>query len=214
MPAVRIIQGILDRKFHIRCAKLRDDRAVHELYHGMDDTLRLYHDLNIFWFHTKEPAGLHHFQSLIDQSCRINGNLSSHGPVGMLQCILHLDIFQFFFFLSEERAAGCRQKNLLQLILMLTVQALENGAVLAVHRENFHMTLFCQRHDNVSCGYQSLFICQRNVFSRFHGCNGRTDTNHTDDSRYQNLRCRVCCHFQKSIHTGYDFYRKILYPIP
>ena len=55
----------------------------------------------------------------------------------MLQCVLHLDIFQFFFFLSAERAAGCRQKNLLQLILMLEEKMKAAlGTKVSINRKN------------------------------------------------------------------------------
>ena len=92
----------------------------------------------------------------------------------------------------------------MDLISRLTVQTLENRAVLAVHRQNADMLLLCQRHNDMPGRYQGLFVCKCNIFSSIHRCDRRADTDHSDYRCHHNLRTQLRCHCEKSIHAALD----------
>ena len=98
----------------------------------------MYHDLDLIRGQIEEPLCLNEFQSLIHQRCRVNGDLVAHAPVRVIQCICNSDIFQFRTSLSEERPAGCSQNDLVQLFPAISLQALEDGGVFAVHGIDMH----------------------------------------------------------------------------
>ena len=84
ISSFRIIKSILNGQTHIRCSQLRHNTSVLKFHHGMNDTLRLYHYLDLIKLHIKKPFCFHHFQSLVHKSCRIYCDLLPHYPVRML----------------------------------------------------------------------------------------------------------------------------------
>ena len=95
---------------------------------------------------------------------------------------------------SAERAAGSRQKNLVDLIPVLTVQALENGAVLAVHRKNaarrFSLAsgmMICPAVTRVS------LLASAISFPAFIAAIVGRITDHSDNRRHHNLRIQLRC---------------------
>ena len=79
----------------------------------MDNALGMHNDLDLIQINTEQPLYFHDFQTFVHQCGRINGNLPSHGPVGMLQSILHLNILQLLSGPAAERSTGCRKQDLL-----------------------------------------------------------------------------------------------------
>ena len=82
--ALRVVEGILDRKLHIRRSELRHHSTVLKLYHGVDHTLRLHDHLDIVHSHIKKPFRLHDLETFVDHGGTVDGDLRSHGPVRML----------------------------------------------------------------------------------------------------------------------------------
>ena len=175
----------------------------------MNDTLWLYHDLDMIQLHIKEPFCFHHFQTFVDKRCRVNRNLLSHRPVRMLQRILHFDMFQIFPLLSTERSAGRCDQQFVDLSLILSVNCLKNRTVLTVHRKDLYTPFSCHRHDQMSRCHQRFFICQCDIFSRLDCRDGRTDSDHSHDRGHQNLAFFHLCQFQQTVHPADDFYFQI-----
>ena len=144
----------------------------------MNDALGLHDHLYLIHIHLKQPLCLNDFQPFIHHGRGIYGNLLPHGPVGMLQGILHLDIQQFLFRLSSERPSGSCQKNLVYGLVLISLQGLEDRAVLAVHRKDGYVLFGGQRHDNMSCRNQRFLVGKRNVFPRLDRLNGRPNAYH------------------------------------
>ena len=178
----------------------------------MDHTLRLDYYLDLIQIHPEKPFCLHNFQSLIYQGSGINGDLMPHSPVGMFQGIFHPDMLQIFPFLSPERPSGSGDQKFLDTSGLFTVKALVNSAVLAVHRIDFHPFFFCQRHDNMSGSYQSLFIGQSNVFSRADCLNSRPNADHTHNSRHKDFCLLHDCHPDQALHAPCYFTTCIFHP--
>ena len=156
--------------------------------------------------HIKQPSGFHNLQTFIDQCCRIYCDLLSHYPVRVLQGICKRHMFQFFSFSSTEGTTGSCDQKLLNLRPLFPMKSLENSTVLTVYRKNGNSVLLCQRHNDMSCRYQRLFIGKRNIFSCLDCFNCRTDTDHTDNSRYKDVCLGHTRKLQKSLHTRHNFY--------
>ena len=81
--ALRVVEGVLDGKAHIRNPQLRDDPAVLVLHHGVDDALGMDQDLYLRWVYIKQPLCLDDLQALVDEGGRIDRDLPPHFPGGM-----------------------------------------------------------------------------------------------------------------------------------
>ena len=81
--------------------------CIRDRYCGMDNALGMHNDLDLVQIHTEQPLYVHDFQAFVHQRGRINGDLPSHGPVGMLQSILHLNILQLLSGPAAERTTSC-----------------------------------------------------------------------------------------------------------
>ena len=97
----------------------------------------------------------------------------AHRPVWMFLRHLLPAFFQLFSFPSSERTSGCCQKDLMDLISGCSLKALEDCRMFGVYRKDLHTHFLCQRHDNMTGCNQCFLICQSNVFSCFHGSDGR-----------------------------------------
>ena len=96
-------ESILYGQTHVGHTELSLDRSVGKLHHTVDDTLRMHHHLNLFGLDTEEPLGLHHLEPFVHHRGRVNSNLSSHAPVGVLQGLFLSDVCQL---LAAECAEG------------------------------------------------------------------------------------------------------------
>ena len=82
-------QRVENRQLHRGEAQLRDDAAVAELHEGMDDALRVHHDLQLVVPEAEEIVRLDHLQRLVGQRGAIHGDLLSHSPRRMPERLLH-----------------------------------------------------------------------------------------------------------------------------
>ena len=202
ISSVRIVQSVLDRKSHIRSSKLCHDRTILKLHHGMDDTLRLHHHLNMIQIHVKQPFGFHNFQPFVYQGCGIYGDLSSHYPVWMLQSICNSDPSQLFCGTSAEGTTGCRDQKLVDLFVFFSVDSLENSAVFTVYRKDRYAIFLCHGHDQMTGCDKGFLICQGNVLSGTDSLHGRTDPDHSHDRSDKDFRFRHGRKLQKSLHSA------------
>ena len=202
ITSVWIVQSVLDRKSHIRSSKLRHDRTVFKFHHGMNDTLRLHHHLDMIQIHIKQPSGFHNFQALVYQGRGIYGDLPSHYPVWMFQSICNRDISKLFCSTSAERAAGCRDQKFMDLFVFFSVDSLENGAVFTIYRKDGYTIFSCHWHDQMTCRDKSLFIGQGNILSGTDSLHGRTDPDHSHDRSDQDIGFRHGRKFQKPFHSA------------
>ena len=85
LEPVRVGQGIGDRDPHVRNSHLGNNGSVNKFNQGMDDTLRMDQDLDIFDCNIKEPFRLDNFKALVHQCCRVDRYLFSHIPVRMIE---------------------------------------------------------------------------------------------------------------------------------
>ena len=90
-PAVRIGQGVLDGKSHIRGAQLGLERAVDEPDGRVDDALRVDDDLDGVVADIVQPVRLDDLQALVREGRRVDGDLGAHRPGRVAQGLRRRD---------------------------------------------------------------------------------------------------------------------------
>ena len=79
-PSIRVGKRILDRQSHVGNAQLRDDRAVSQLDHRMNDRLRMNDHIDVIGAHAEQPVSLDHFEAFVHECCRVDCDLAPHPP--------------------------------------------------------------------------------------------------------------------------------------
>ncbi len=71
----------------------------------MNDTLGLYHDLDVVEINTEQPFCFHDFQSFVNECRGINRDLVPHRPVRMTERLLYRYVFRapLLFFRGTDR---------------------------------------------------------------------------------------------------------------
>ena len=138
VPAIRIRKGVLNRQAHVGDAQLRDHRSVAQLDHRVHDRLRMDHDVDLARRHAEQPPRLDHLEPLVHQRRRIDGDLPAHLPGGMPQRVFRRDAVEILGRQRSERTAGRGQDQPPHFVAAPAVQALMDGVVLAVDRQDRH----------------------------------------------------------------------------
>ena len=82
-----------------------------------------------------------------------------------------------------------------------------------VHRIYIYTCFFCKRHYNMTCTYQSLFVCKCNILPGVYCGNGRFYSDHSHNSGYHNIGFFYSRRFYKSFHTEVHLGIGIFYPL-
>src|SRR5436309_734257 len=124
----------------------------------MDDTLWMNHHFDPPHFHPKEPVRFDHFESFVEERCRINRNLGTHVPRWMPKRFLWSDRLKRIRRGRAKRAARCREDQASNIGAMPipSVKALEDGIVLTVHREYPDIPSGRCAHHDLARHYQNL----------------------------------------------------------
>ena len=143
----------------------------------MHDALALDNDLNLFRRQAEQPHGLDQLQTLVHQGGRVNGDLCPHVPVGVLEGVSFGLAAQLLGLHPEEGTAGSREQDLGQAGgALLILQALENGRVLTVHRQQLYTMLCHGLCDQMAAGDKALLVGKRQIMAAFNGAQAGTQT--------------------------------------
>ena len=134
--SARVSQRIGDRQMHVGRPQLSHHGTVSKLHHGMNNRLRMHHDLNPLGRQAKQPSRLDHLESFIHHRRRINRHLGAHRPIRVAQRLGRRDVGQCLARRRAKRSAGRRQQQFLHRLRILPDQALENGRMLRIDRQN------------------------------------------------------------------------------
>ena len=202
ITSVRIVQCVLDRETHIRCSKLGHNGSILKFHHGMNNTLRLYHNLYMIQIHIKKPFRFHNFKAFVYQCCRIYSDLLSHYPVRMFESICHCHVLKIICGTSTKWSTGSCNQQLVDLFFLFSVNCLEDCTVLTVNRQDGNSVLFCHRHDQMTCCDKCFFVGKCDIFSCTDSFHGRADSNHSNNSRNKDIGLRHRCKLQKTVHPA------------
>ena len=186
---------------------LRFDAAVLELYHAMDNTLRMNNYLYLVGLQTEKPFGLYHLKPFVHKRGGIDGDLGAHVPVGMLQGMISFDIDKEIGLFTQEGAAGSGEDDLLDTVPRLTDQTLKDSRMLRVDRENGRLVLERFLHDDIAGNDQGLLISQRDRLAVRDGAQSRTQTRKTDDGGQHHVIVVQRSHLFQGFLAGIDLDR-------
>ena len=96
----------------------------------------MHKDLDLRRIYVKEPLGFDHLKPLVDERGGVDSDLGAHCPCGMPKRVLRGHFLKILRFFASEGSAGSGQPDLGDLIAVLSVERLEDRAVLAVNRED------------------------------------------------------------------------------
>lgn len=128
-------QGVSNRQTHIGLAKLGQDGAIDKFHHGVDGGLGMDDDLDFFVGYLKEVVGFDDLEPLVDEGGGIDRDLGPHVPGGMLEGAMVVGVFDFPIGRMEERTAAARQDHAANGGAGSRLQALKNGVVFTIDRE-------------------------------------------------------------------------------
>ena len=133
--SLRIRECQLDGNSHVGNSQLCFHCPVGELYGTVYDALRMHYYLYLLWGNIEQPLGLNDFEAFVHHTCRVDGNLGSHVPVGMFECHGRGHCGQLLLAEGAERTSAGSQDYLLH-GTCLPHETLEDGAVLTIHRQD------------------------------------------------------------------------------
>ena len=187
---LRVGHRVEDGHPHVRHAQLGQDGPVLKAHHGMDDALGMDDHLDLLRGHVKQPFRLDDFQGLVEHGRRVHGDLLAHVPGRVVQCLGLGGVHDFFLRPGAEGAAGGRQEDAGGLLPLPPLQALEDGAVLAVHRQQgrdpvFHRALL---HHQLAAGHQGFLVGQEDPLASPAGGHRHLQPGDADDGHHHVVR--------------------------
>ena len=124
----------------------------------------------------------------------------------MVQSLLHRDIFQALPAAAEEGAAGGREEDALEPPRGRgALQALEDGGVLTVHRQDTDAVLAGGLGDQLTAGDQGLLVGEGDGLPRLDGVHGGHESRNADDGIEDGIGLRVGGTFADAADAGEDF---------
>ena len=153
-----MVQGVVDRPAHVRRTHLAKDRTVDEFQHGMHQGLRVDHHLDPFPFEAEEVVHFDDFKGLVHQGGRAHGDARSHVPVGMLEGHGGGHSRQLAGRAAPEGTTAGGEKHAPHPAEVFAAQALEDGAVFAVHRNDLGTVLSGKLHQELAGHHQGFLV--------------------------------------------------------
>ena len=162
-----------------------------------------YH-LNIIGRDGEQVHGLDELKPLVHHCCAVDGYLRAHAPVGVLHGLFGSDVLKLAPCLAAERAAGAGEEDLLELAFLPAHEALEDGRVLGVDRNDLCALFLCARHDDIARADESLFIRKGDALFRVYGGESRTEPDGTGHGGHDAVGAVHAGGFDKPVHAGAD----------
>src|SRR5437764_15471980 len=114
---------------HARQASLHFNRTIDELYHRMNNALRMNNDINPFIWDTKKPACFERFQPFVHQRGRVYRDLRPHSPRRMGKSLFDCHCLQLLKRGTTEWSTRSSQDQAMDLGELFSAQTLPDGAM-------------------------------------------------------------------------------------
>src|SRR6185369_13317542 len=198
---LRIGQGIGNRSFHVRGAKLGDDTTVDILDHRMYYALRM----NIYIYpvkrQIKEPACLNNLKPFVHHGRRVYRDLASHAPVRMIQGIADCYASQTLNRRIEKRTSGSGQDDPGNIGIPVPLDRLEYRAMLAVYRVQPDIMPLDQLHKEMPCSYEDLLVRKSDILSGFYSCCCGHQPGSPDNGGNDHVGLGQGCRCHETVHS-------------
>ena len=188
--SIREGDGILDGETHVGVTELCQLGAIFEFDKGVDDALRMDNDIDLLDWDIEEPSGLDHFESFIEERGGVDGDLLTHCPSGVFEGLFEGDVFDIRGGGGAEGAAGGGEDESFDRIVLIPLETLENGVVLAIDRKNFDPFAFSGIHDGLSGHDEDLFTGNGEIFSRLNRGERGSKSSGSDDGNENHISLR------------------------
>ena len=181
-----VAQRVGDGDLHIRRSQIGHDGAVAEFHHRMHDALPVNDHLDPFRRNIEQPAGLNNLKALVHHGGAVNGDFRPHFPGRMAKRLSRRNLIGDGFI--KKRPAGSGQQQPGNFPVPLTPQALQNGAVFAVHRQQRGAAGGDRLHHQAAARHQYLFVGQRHCFAAADHIVGGAQTRYSHQRRNADLK--------------------------
>jgi hypothetical protein len=116
----------------------------------------------------EQPAGFNDFEALVHQRGGIDSDTASHFPGGMIERLLDSDGVKIGFGRVQERTAGGGEPDGGDLVHASAAQALVDGIVLGIDREERLALLAGFGGDEFAGGNETFFVGEADGLAGFH----------------------------------------------
>lgn len=197
-------EGVLDGGFHGGDAELGFDAAVDVLYHGVDNGLGMDEHLDALGRDVEEPAGFDDFEAFVHEGGGVDGHFATHAPVGVVEGIGEGDVFELLAGVATEGTARGGEEYFVD-IAHFAYQALEDGGVFGVDREDGHVVAGCGLGDDGSGHYHGLLVGEGDGFVVFDGTEGGPQAGKAYDGGQNEVDGVHLHEVGDGVHAGEDF---------
>ena len=150
----------------------------------------------------KQMHGLHEFEALVHHGRAVDGDLRAHAPVGVPDRLLGCHVLKLCPRLPAEGAAGAGQQDLVQLPGLSPHEALEDGRVLGVHRDDLGAHLSGAPHDDLARADKGLLVGKGDALSPVDGGEGGFEADGAGDRGHDAVGLRECRGLDQALHAG------------
>ena len=121
--------------------------------------MRVHDHIDAIHADAKQPTGFDHFEALVEERGRVDGDLRAHVPSRVAKRLLGSDLGKIGCGKFAKRAAGCGEYESgdFRIARVLTIEALKNRVVLAVDRKKHHAIFFGRLCDHFA-GHHENFL--------------------------------------------------------
>ena len=161
---VRPFKRIGNRRFHIGCPHLPDDRPITEIDKPMDRHLRMDQHLDRVTLKTEQPGRLDHLKPLVHHRRAVDRNLLPHAPIRMFDRLRRGDCWKIGQRHGAKRSARRGQTYMADFLQSVTCwhsklgmvrlpsgPALKNGVMLTVEWQNPRTVFAGGLHHDTAC---------------------------------------------------------------
>ena len=124
----------------------------------MDDGFGVDDHVDLVGLEVEEPFGFDHFEAFVHHRGGVDGDFGAHVPVGVLEGLGGLGACDVGAVPGAERAAGCREVDALDGVVAGAEQALEDGGVFGVDRQDGAAVFARGLRDDGAGGHEGLFV--------------------------------------------------------
>lgn len=125
--------------------------------------------------------GFDDFEALVHEGCGVHGNFAAHVPGGVSKDLVFCNLCELVAGFSSEWAAGCRENELVDLIRLVALKALEESGVFGIYGGEGDAFFGYERHNNLSGGNEDFFAGEGDIFFGVDGGEGWFETNDSGD---------------------------------
>jgi hypothetical protein len=154
----------------------------------------------------EQVVRLDHLEPLVHQGGRVDRDLRTHLPDGMRQRLLHGCLRELAVRPPAERPARPREDHALHVLAPLPAQALREGGMLGVHRDEPLGFALDEVQHELAADDQALLVGQGEGLARLQRREGRRQSGRTNEGVQDHVRLGVAGEHLRGLGTRMDLH--------